>query len=386
MRLFHTADWHLGKLVQGIYMTDDQAYVLEQFIEEVKNEDPDIIIIAGDLYDRAIPPTEAVELLNDILEKLTLKLNKPVIAIAGNHDSPDRLDFATKLMEKNNLYLSGQIRYPLQPIVFQDEHGEVEVYVVPYADPSIVRHITGNEEIKSHDDAMRVIVEHIKQNWNPIARHILVGHAFVTKLGQPELNTSDSERPLSIGGAEHVNASYLECFDYVALGHLHQAHFVQAEHIRYSGSPLKYSISEEHHNKGFLSVELGKKGDMTIEKKSFTAIRDMRRVSASIAEIEKHQYNEDYVYVTLTDDSPVLFPMERIRKVYPNAMHVDRKTKLAIDTTVSNEQREVTKEQLHPIDLFSAFYEEVNQDVLSEEKRALFISIYEQLERAEGEK
>jgi len=386
MKIFHTADWHLGKLVQGIYMTEDQAYVLEQFIVAVKEENPDIIIIAGDLYDRAIPPTEAVELLNNILEKLTLQLNKPVIAIAGNHDSPDRLDFATKLMEKNNLYLSGQIRYPLKPIVFNDQYGEVEVYTLPYADPSIVRYITGQEEIKNHDDAMRIVVEHIKQNWNEQARHILVGHAFVTKLGQPEQNTSDSERPLSIGGAEHVNASYLECFDYVALGHLHQAHFVQQEYIRYSGSPLKYSISEEHHQKGFLVVDLKEKGIVNIEKRSLTPIRDMKRIKATITELEKHPYNEDYVFVTLTDENPVLFPMERIRKVYPNAMHVDRQAKAVADANTSQLQTNETKSKLNPIQLFSAFYEEVNQQQLSEEKRQLFISIYEELERLEGEK
>lgn len=385
MKIFHTADWHLGKLVQGIYMTEDQAYILEQFIEAVQTENPDMIIIAGDLYDRAIPPTEAVELLNHTLEQLTLHLNKPVIAIAGNHDSPDRLDFASKLMEKNNLFLSGQIRFPLKPITFTDEHGLVEVYVIPYADPSIVKHITGEEQIKTHDDAMRYLVEQIKLSWNEQARHILVGHAFVTKLGQPEQNTSDSERPLSIGGAEHVNASYLECFDYVALGHLHQAHYVQADHIRYAGSPLKYSISEETHQKGFLKVELGAKGELSIVKHALVPKRDMRRVIASIHEIEKQAYNEDYVFVTLTDDSPVLFPMERIRKVYPNAMHVDRKSSLSALLSSGEQEIAVAKEILHPVELFSSFYEEVNGQVLSPDKKQLFISLYEELEKMEGE-
>lgn len=386
MKIFHTADWHLGKLVQGVYMTEDQAHILEQFIQKANDVKPDIIIVAGDLYDRAIPPTDAVELLNQTLERLTLDINIPVIAIAGNHDSPDRLDFATKLMEKNNLFLSGQIRYPLKPICFNDEYGPVEIYVLPYADPSIVRHITGNEAIKSHDDAMYAIVEHIKQNWNEQARHILVGHAFVTKMGQPEENTSDSERPLSIGGAEHVNASYLEAFDYVALGHLHQAHFVQAEHIRYSGSPLKYSISEETHKKMFLEIELGQKGQLNIEKHELKPLRDIRRVVGTIAEIEKHTFNEDYVFVTLTDESPVLYPMERIRKVYPNAMHVDRKTRQLAQKTEDQKEASLAKEALHPIELFTAFYEEVNEQKLSEEKKKLFISIYEQLEKMEGEK
>lgn len=386
MKIFHTADWHLGKLVQGVYMTEDQAFVLQQFLKAVEEEQPDLVIIAGDLYDRAIPPTEAVELLNEMLEKLVLHIKVPVVAIAGNHDSPDRIDFAVKLMEKNGLYLSGQLRYPIEPITFQDEHGAVEVYTIPYADPSIIRYITGNEDIKSHDDAMRFLTTHIKENWNPEARHLLVGHAFVTKNGEAEENTSESERPLSIGGAEHVNAAYLQAFDYVALGHLHQAHFVGSEHIRYSGSPLKYSISEEHHQKGFYIVELNELGEAAIEKRLLKPKRDMRRVAGTITEIEQHPYNEDYVFVTLTDENPVLSPMERIRTVYPNAMHVERRVNQPSSLHQESSEINTKKQQLKPVELFEAFYKEVKGEALSEEKKQWFSLIYSDLEKEEGEK
>src|SRR5690606_5832151 len=154
---------------------------------------------------------------------------------------------------------------------------------------------------------------------------VFVGHAFVTSHGEQEENTSDSERPLAIGGAEHVSAAHLEDFHYSALGHLHKAHFVRNETIRYSGSPLKYSISEEHHQKGYLVVELDSEGNATVEKRLLEPRRNMRRVEGAIDEILRHEVSEDFVFVTLLDDAPVLFPMEKVRSVYPNAMHVERK-------------------------------------------------------------
>jgi len=385
MKIFHTADWHLGKLVQGVYMTEDQAAVLEQFIEDVKREQPDAVIIAGDLYDRAIPPTEAVDLLNKTLERLVLELEVPVLAIAGNHDSPDRIDFAVKLMERNQLYMSGQLRIPIEPVVLQDAEGEVHFYLIPYADPSIVRYLLGQDDIRSHQEAMEAIVKHIVERWDPNTRHVLVGHAFVTAYGEAENNTSDAERPLSIGGAEYVSAQLLEAFDYVALGHLHQAHHVGLEHVRYSGSPLKYSISEEKHNKGYLVVEIGK-NEVSIEKVPLSARRDMRRVVGSMAEIERHERSEDYVYVTLADENPVLFPMEKIRTVYPNAMHVERITQRLVNGAVDEEQAAtIVKQELKPLELFRAFYQEVRGVELSVDKEKLFAEAYEQLVKESGE-
>lgn len=379
MKIFHTADWHLGKIVQGVYMTEDQAYVLEQFIEAIKEQQPDVVIIAGDLYDRAVPPTEAVDLLNKILEELVLDIKVPVLAIAGNHDSPDRIDFAVKLMERNGLYMNGQLRYPIEPIIMNDQYGEVHFYLIPYADPSIIRHLIGDDTIRSHNDAMEAIVKHIKQHWNPDARHVLIGHAFVTPYGEHENNTSDSERPLSIGGAEYVSAQLLQDFDYVALGHLHQAHHVGIEHIRYSGSPLKYSISEENHQKGYLIVDL-KEQEVNIEKVTLHARRDMRRVMGNMADIERYPINEDYVYVTLTDENPVLFPMEKIRAVFPNAMHVDRIATKRLQTEDKLGQASaIMKQELKPIELFAAFYDEVRGMELTDEKRESFAKAYELL-------
>ncbi len=242
MKFFHTADWHLGKLVQGVYMTEEQRVIMDQFIQAVEEEQPDAVIIAGDLYDRAVPPTEAVTLLDDVLEKIVMALGVPVIAVAGNHDSPGRLNFGSRLMQANGYHIVGQMTKEIEPVVLKDEHGEVHFHLVPFADPSVVRHLHGDDTISNHQDAMRLITNDIYQHMDPKARHVFVGHAFVTSHGESEENTSDSERPIAIGGAEYVSAELFDRFHYTALGHLHQAHFVLEENIRYAGSPLKYSI------------------------------------------------------------------------------------------------------------------------------------------------
>ncbi|MDM5433342.1 exonuclease SbcCD subunit D [Bacillus hominis] len=384
MKFFHTADWHLGKLVHGVYMTEDQKIVLDQFVQAVEEEKPDAVIIAGDLYDRAIPPTEAVDLLNDVLQKIVIDLQTPVIAVAGNHDSPDRIHFGSNLMKKQGLHIVGQFQFPYNPVVLNDEYGEVHFHLVPYADPSIVRHILKNEDVRSHDDAMRIFMNELSETMDKEARHIFVGHAFVTSSGEAEENTSDAERPLSIGGAEYVNSHYFDKFDYTALGHLHQAHFVRNETIRYSGSPLAYSISEEKHKKGYYIVELDEKGETTIEKRLLTPRRKMRTVEAKIDDLLLHPVNEDYVFVKLLDENPVLQPMEKIRSVYPNAMHVER----SIQRREFTDENEVTvsRHKTDDLSLLKAFYKEMKGLDLSEEKERLFLDVLQTVQEREGER
>ncbi|WP_223066871.1 exonuclease SbcCD subunit D [Paenibacillus caui] len=384
MKIFHTADWHLGKLVQGVYMTEDQAYVLEQLILDIESEQPDVVVIAGDLYDRAVPPTEAVQLLDSVLEKIVLQLKIPVVAIAGNHDSPSRLDFGSGIMKAAGLHIAGELTYPLNPVVLSDEYGEVHFHLIPYAEPGKVRYLLGDDEIRTHDDAMRKLTDGLKESLDPNARHVLVGHAFVTPLGEAEENTSDSERPLSIGGAEYVSAKHFEGFHYTALGHLHQAHHVGVETVRYSGSPLKYSISEENHKKGYLIVELDEQGQAKIEKRYLSPRRDMRTVEGLMADIERHPVNEDYVFVRLLDEAAVLSPMERVRSVYPNAMHVERKR--AIAGLVGESSAAGGRAKMDELSLFKAFYQEVSGSELSPETEKLFIETLQEIHGKEGER
>lgn len=290
-------------------MTEDQRYALLQFIEAIKEEEPDVVIIAGDLYDRAVPPTDAVNLLDELLAKIVLELETPLLAVSGNHDSPGRLNFGSRLMKDKGIHIAGHVQKEHQSVVLEDQHGEVHFHLVPYTDPSMVRYILDDLSIRTHNDALKAITDGIKSTWNPNVRHVFVGHAFVTSHGEQEENTSDSERPLAIGGAEHVDARHLEGFHYSALGHLHQAHYVRNETIRYAGSPLKYSISEEHHQKGFLIIDLNGAGETEVEKRLLEPLHDMRRVEGTIEEILRHEVSEDFVFVTLLDDTPVLFPM-----------------------------------------------------------------------------
>lgn len=368
MKFFHTADWHLGKLVQGVYMTENQAYVLDQFIEAIEEEKPDAVIIAGDLYDRAVPPTDAVALFDRVLKRIVVDLGVPVLAIAGNHDSPGRLEFGSQFMRENGFFIAGKMTKALEPVVLRDEFGEVHVHLVPFADPSIVKNEFEDESISNHHEAMKKVTEHIIENRDTSARHMLVGHAFVTPHGESEDNTSDSERPIAIGGAEYVAAHLFDQFDYTALGHLHRAHYVRDEKIRYAGSPLKYSISEEQHEKGFYIVTMDGDGKTEIDKRLLTPRRDMRTVQGTIEEINAHDISEDYVFVKLLDKTPVMHPMEKIRAIYPNAMHVERQTFFGESKKEATEM----KSQLTDMALFESFYAEMKGEQADVETKALF--------------
>lgn len=383
MKFFHTADWHLGKLVQGVYMTEEQRFILAQFVSAIAIEKPDVIVIAGDLYDRAVPPTEAVALLDEVLEKIVLEMEIPVIAIAGNHDSPGRLHFGSRLMQENGYFIAGQVSKVSEPVILQDEFGEVHFHLVPFADPSVIKHLYGDETIANHNDAMRAIIQSIRESMDDTARHVFVGHAFVTKHGESEENTSDSERPIAIGGAEYVSAHLFEPFHYAALGHLHQAHYVLNETIQYAGSPLKYSISEEHHQKGYFVVELDAQGNTTVEKRLLTPTRDMRTVEGTIAEIKERPVSEDFVFVKLLDETPVLFPMEKIRSVYPNAMHVERKMYTPVQVEAKEANTERGKQD--DLQLFKGFYKEMMGESVDQETKELFEEVLYDIMNKEGE-
>ncbi|MEK3979343.1 exonuclease SbcCD subunit D [Psychrobacillus sp. FSL K6-2836] len=382
MKFFHTADWHLGKLVQGVYMTEDQRVVLQQFLQAIDIEKPDAVIIAGDLYDRAVPPTDAVHLLDELFEEIVLKRKTPLLSIAGNHDSPGRLNFGSNLMKETGLHIVGQLSRNIQSVILNDTYGEVHFHLVPYADPSQVRYLLEEETINTHNQAMKKVIQSIEEKMDKTKRHVFIGHAFVTPHGQEEENTSDSERPLAIGGAEYVDASLFLPFHYTALGHLHQAHYVLNETIRYSGSPLKYSISEEHHKKGFFIVEMDAEGNTTVDKRLLEPIRDMRTVEGFLKDILKQPVSEDYVFVKLLDDTPILSPMEQIRTVYPNAMHVERK---AFQLIGLQEKQEVGRTKKDEFTLFRSFYTEVSGKEASEETEQIFKDVLTLLAQEERE-
>lgn len=383
MKFFHTADWHLGKLVQGVHMTEGQRHVLRQFVDAVREEKPDAVIIAGDLYDRAVPPPEAVALLDEILWELVMELKTPVIAVAGNHDSPGRLQFGSRLMQSNGFHIVGQMAAQLEPVVLTDRFGEVHFHLVPYCDPSIVKHLYEDDEVVDHHSAMEKVVKRISGSMDAAARHVFVGHAFVTPSGEEEKNTSDSERPLAIGGAEYVAAHLFTHFDYTALGHLHQAHHVSDEKIRYAGSPMKYSISEERHVKGYLIVEMDGEGNVEVEKRALTPLHDMRTVAGTMEEILAQPQSDDYVFVTLHDETPVLFPMEKVKSVFPNAMHIERKI-VRTAAALEHQSAEVTAKP-DDLTLFRFFYSQMNDIEPDAETERIFAEVLQEV-KGGGEK
>jgi len=366
MKFIHTADWHLGKIVHGVHMTEDQRYILKEFINIIEEENPDAVIIAGDLYDKSISPTEAIELLNEVLHQIVIELNTPILAIAGNHDSAERVEFGSSFMEKEGLHIVGKFQTPFKKVIMNDEFGEVHFYLIPYVEPSIVRYVLQNDDIHSHDDAMKAIINRIRdEELDSSARNVFVGHAFVTNNGQPSDEETEGERTLAIGGAEYVSHHNFQHFNYTALGHLHRAHYVGNQSIRYSGSPLKYSLSEENHKKGCLIVELNGEGEVSVTKRDFNPKRDLRTVEGTIEEIRKQPINEDYVFVKLTDEYMVVQPMEQIRTVYPNAMHVSRK-RINAESTIES-KKYVEKQSKNQLELYQSFYKEMTNDELSEE-------------------
>lgn len=383
MKIFHTADWHLGKLVQGVAMTEDQAYILQQFIEQIQIEKPDVVIIAGDLYDRSVPPTEAIQLLNKTFKQILIDAKTPIVAIAGNHDSATRLNFGSELMKSSGLHLVGHLEKDIKPVVLEDEFGEVHFYLVPFAEPSTVRILFGDESITTHEAAMAKIIEQIKRNLDETKRNVIVAHAFITKDGMPELNTSDSERKLTIGGTECINAALFDPFCYTALGHLHQAHFVANETIQYSGSPLKYSESEVTHKKGFFIVDLAKDGTVALEKKLFTPKREMRIVKGVLDDILQHAKSDDYVFVKLEDEGYVKGAAELVRTVYPNALHIER---TAVFTQIEQQSTTMNRVQMDDSELFELFYSEMTGKELSVETKAIYTEVLQQLLDDEREK
>lgn len=357
MKIFHTADWHLGKIIHGISMIEDQIYILNQFIDRVIEHKPDVIIVAGDLYDRALPPPEAVQLLNKTIDTIVLQLQTPMVVIAGNHDSPSRIQFGSRLMQHKGLYIKGEFTGVEKPIIGHDEFGEVHIHPIPYVEPTIVKQIYKDPSIRTFNDAFQKITTEIWQAANKNARHVVVSHSFVTPTGEERPNTSDSERRLAVGGVEFIDASHFEPFDYVALGHLHRSHAVKEKFIRYSGSPLKYSISEEHHEKGFYEINLDESGVDYIEKHILTPKRDLRTIEGEMDDILQMDPSDDYIFVKLLDQTPILSPMEKIRTRFPNAIHLERPFDQLLQQ--SNQKIRIRKKDQTDHELFEAFYKEV---------------------------
>jgi len=397
MKIIHTGDWHIGKIVNEFSMIEDQRFVLEELIEIIKEEKPDAIVIAGDLYDRSIPPVEAVELLNDVFNRILLELKVPILAIAGNHDSSERLSFASEILSKNNLYIAGLFDKNIKTITIEREEEKLNFFLLPYADPKEVKHIYQDEEIQTHDDAMRKVIEVINENLNKDENNILIAHGYVTFMSEEALNTekneenkraglqiSSSERPLSIGGTDLINGSHFDSFNYTALGHLHGPQKVGSDKIRYSGSILKYSFSEVNHKKGIAVVEINKTGEVSVRHKELKPRRDMRIIKGPINELIKPEVYirdnvEDYIYAILTDEEELIDPITKLRAVYPNIMGLHREE--GREKEESKTSAAIGFQNKSKVKLFEEFYESITGRKLTENKLSLITEIVEDVEK-----
>jgi exonuclease SbcD len=380
MKILHSADWHLGRYFHGISLIEDQKHVLDQFVRLAVSEQVDAVVIAGDIYDRSVPPADAVALLDGVLAQLVAEAGIPVVVIAGNHDSAERIGFGGRILEKHHLIVRGGLD-DIAPVVFEDVHGEVAIYPLPYVDPIFARALEGGESVSDHQSAVEHLLSLMQPSMKPGRRHILVGHAFVA--GGSE---SESERPLSVGGSGMVTAATFDAFDFVALGHLHRPQSLGAEKIHYSGSLLKYSFNEADHTKSVSLVEIAADGSASIRRESLVPRRDVRIIKGTLAELLANQgpvaSQEDYLCAHLTDTTPVLDPMARLREVYPNILELQFVRQVAGNAAAraAGDHR-----QRRPEDLFRAFYREMTGENISDAAIGVFSETAEPIVRASEE-
>ena len=323
MKFFHLADLHLGKRVNGFPMIEDQKIILDQILELADTEHPDAVLIAGDVYDKSIPSVEAVNLMDDFLVEL-VKRKLQVFIISGNHDSAERISYGGRVMEQSGIHISPRIS-GCGPIRLEDQYGPLYIYLIPYIHPSVVREAYPEEKVTDWTQAMEVLIRNA--HVDPAARNIAVAHQYVTASGvRPE--ECDSEQK-HIGGLDNVDYSVFDAFDYVALGHLHGPQRIGRDTVRYAGSPLKYSFSEEKHKKSVTLVEIKEKGQVEYRQLPLVPARDFKTLRGTFGEVMSPGFTaplsaEDYYRIILTDEQDVDQALARLRKYfYKNLMDLE---------------------------------------------------------------
>ena len=379
MKFLHLADLHLGKRVNGFSMLEDQAHILRQILAILDDEQPDGVLIAGDVYDKSVPSVEAVELLDDFLTELRAR-GVPVLLISGNHDSPERLAFGGRVMDSCGIHISPVYDGALAPVTLQDAFGPVHVWLLPFVKPAHVRRWFPDADIESYTDAVAEAIAHM--DIDTAARNVLVTHQFVTG------GTCSGSEELSVGGTDNVDSGVFAPFDYVALGHLHGAQHIGRETIRYAGSPLKYSFSEARQHKSVTVVTLGEKGDVQVRTVALTPLRELREIRGSYDELtarsfyEHTTYRSDYLHLILTDEQDVFDAMSRLRTIYPYLMTLDydnARTRAAGGMSVPAETERRT-----PLELFEALYQRQNHQPMSEVQREYIAQLMEQIMEVQG--
>lgn len=376
MRFLHTADWHLGRPFHHASLEDDQKYALDQIVKYASEHKVDALVVAGDIYDRAVPPRWAVELLDDVLHSLCVELDIPVIMIPGNHDSAERLGFGSRQLQQANLHIVAQLEQVTHPVTITTGSVTTHFYCLPFSEPVQVSQLA-NATLTSHDQAHSWMVEQVKSQWDTGAANVLVSHCFVT--GAEE---SESERRLSVGGTDSVSVEPLLDFAYVALGHLHSPQKRSQEHVRYSGSLLKYSFSEVKQHKSITLVELDADRQSTFKLLPLQPLRDVRIIEGEMDELlaaaELADNAEDYLLARLTNKGVLLNAMSRLREVYPNILHLEKPGLLG-----AGEQKAMNREKLKrgELEMFRDFFQQMTGDDLEEKQEAIIRKTLEGLKQ-----
>ena len=375
MKFIHLSDLHIGKRVNGFSMLEDQKYILDQILMIAEEEMPDGVLIAGDIYDKPVPPAEAVQVFDAFLTGLADR-NLPVFVISGNHDSPERLAFGGQLMKDRRVYMAPGYDGYLEPVQLEDRYGSLRVYMLPFIKPAVVRRCCPEEGIETFEDAVRWALEHMAEHKKgEDGRNILIAHQFVTGA-----SCCDSEE-LSIGGLDQVSAELFDSFDYVAMGHIHGPQKVGRDTLRYSGTPLKYSFSEVNHRKSVTVVELLEKGNVTVNTRPLRPLHDMRELRGSYEELTSRDFYQgtavdDYLHITLTDEEDILDAIGKLRSIYPNVMKLDYDNKRTREGRVVEAAANADKP---PIVLMEELYQLQNNQPMTEQQADFAVKLMEEI-------
>lgn len=373
MRFLHLSDLHLGKRVNEFSMLEDQAYILKEILNMIDEQKVEAVLIAGDVYDKVIPSAEAVRLLDDFLTRLAAR-ELPVFLISGNHDSAERVAFGSRLMSSRQIYLSPVFESDVEPVTISDRYGEINIYMLPFVKPSLVKRVYPEEEIITYQDAVNAAVQHMQIDTDK--RNVLLAHQFVTGAAR-----CDSEE-LSVGGLDDVDASIFDGFDYVALGHLHGPQKIGKETVRYSGTPLKYSFSEANQKKAAVIVDVEEKGKINIQQIPLVPKHDMREIRGTYMEVTaldfyKDMKTDDYLYITLTDEEDIPDAIGKLRTIYPNIMKLsydNLRTRAAVTVRGTAEVEEKS-----PMELLREFYELQNNQPMTDEQEEIARGMMEEI-------
>lgn len=389
MKIFHLSDLHIGKQLRYYSLKENQQAVLSQIAVLAKERRPDVILICGDIYDRSAPSGEAYTIFDRFLQELAeLTPQIPVLIIAGNHDNPQRLSYASSFLEKHQIYVAAEAPAGsedfLKKVVLQDEHGEVNFYLLPFLKPGYVRHLFEEGVVTDYESAVRAVLSREQIDFGK--RNVLLSHQFYTNQGQKPESCDSEQAVIHVGGLDNIDVSVIEQFDYAALGHIHGPQMVKAPHIRYCGTPLKYSVSEEFHKKAVTMVTLGaKQQEIQIESLPLTPLQEVRRERGILQEIIGRATKEnchDFISVTLTDEKEPYRPKEQLEEVY------DFILELRVDNTRTRNLLEPEEEGeilLQPMEAFRAFYQEMQSQPMNQEEEKIVAEILDQFSRQERE-